>query len=187
MLRPRFFRTDLSAWKISVIARKPSLKVGSPCGMTMNSWKSIGASEWAPPLITFAIGTGSTLALGPPRYLNSGMPRASDAALAVARDTARMALAPSLDLVSVPSRSSMMRSTVNWSSASTPSSAGQDLLRDIFHGLGHAFAQVALFVAVAEFNGFVLARARAGRHRGPANRAAREGDVGFNSWVAAGV
>ena len=37
--------------------------------MIMNSWKSIGASEWAPPLMTLAIGTGSTLALGPPRYL----------------------------------------------------------------------------------------------------------------------
>ncbi len=38
----------------------------------MNSWKSIGASECAPPLMTFAIGTGSTFAFGPPRYLNSG-------------------------------------------------------------------------------------------------------------------
>ena len=45
----------------------------SPCGMIMNSWKSIGASECAPPLMTLAIGTGSTLAFGPPRYLNSGM------------------------------------------------------------------------------------------------------------------
>ncbi len=35
------------------------------------------------------------------------------AALALASETARMALAPSLDLVSVPSSSSMMRSTVN--------------------------------------------------------------------------
>ena len=37
--------------------------------MTMNSWKSMGASEWAPPLTMFIMGTGSTLALGPPRYL----------------------------------------------------------------------------------------------------------------------
>ena len=32
----------------------------------------MGASECAPPLMTFIIGTGSTLALGPPRYLNRG-------------------------------------------------------------------------------------------------------------------
>ena len=51
--------------------------------MIMNSWKSIGASECAPPLMTLAIGTGSTLAFGPPRYLNSGMPMASAAALRV--------------------------------------------------------------------------------------------------------
>ena len=48
-------------------------RVGSPLGMIMNSWKSMGASECAPPLMTFIIGTGSTLALGPPRYLNSGV------------------------------------------------------------------------------------------------------------------
>src|SRR5436309_901491 len=45
--------------------------------MTMNSWKSIGASECAPPFITLAIGTGNTFAFGPPKYLNSGMPIAS--------------------------------------------------------------------------------------------------------------
>ena len=37
--------------------------------MIMNSWKSIGASEWAPPFIMFIIGTGRTFALGPPMYL----------------------------------------------------------------------------------------------------------------------
>ena len=57
------------------MARRPSLNVGKPCGMIMNSWKSIGASECAPPLMTLAIGTGRTLAFGPPRYLNSGWPR----------------------------------------------------------------------------------------------------------------
>ena len=47
------------------------------------------------------------------RKVATGMPMASAAALAFARDTARMALAPSLDLVSVPSSSSMIRSTVS--------------------------------------------------------------------------
>ena len=124
VLRPFFFSTDLSAWKISVMARRPSLKVSKPCGMTMNSWKSIGASEWAPPLMTLAMGTGSTLALGPPRYLKRGWPSVAAAALALASETARMALAPSLALVSVPSSSSMVLSTVSWSKASTPASAG---------------------------------------------------------------
>jgi len=61
--------------------------------------------------MTFAIGTGKTLAFGPPRYLNSGWSSAAAAALAFGSDTARMAFAPSLDLVSVPSSSSMVRST----------------------------------------------------------------------------
>jgi hypothetical protein len=78
--RPFFFSTDLRAWKISVMACKPSEKVSKPFGMIMNSWKSIGASECAPPLMTFAIGTGNTFAFGPPRYLNSGKPIASEAA-----------------------------------------------------------------------------------------------------------
>ena len=133
-------RTDLRAWKISVIARRPSLKVGRPWGMIMNSWKSMGASEWAPPLMTLAIGTGSTLALGPPRYLKRGIPSASAAALALASETARMALAPSLDFVSVPSRSIMIRSTVNWSRASRPFEFGQDFFGDVLDGFGNAFA-----------------------------------------------
>jgi hypothetical protein len=41
----------------------------APVGMIMNSWKSIGASECAPPFMMFIIGTGRTLAFGPPRYL----------------------------------------------------------------------------------------------------------------------
>ena len=38
-------------------------------GTIMNSWKSMGASEWAPPFMMFMSGTGRTLAFGPPRYL----------------------------------------------------------------------------------------------------------------------
>ena len=74
VLKALFLQHGFERVKISVMARKPSLNVGKPFGMIMNSWKSIGASECAPPLMTLAIGTGSTFALGPPRYLNSGMP-----------------------------------------------------------------------------------------------------------------
>ncbi|OQB90499.1 MAG: hypothetical protein BWX84_01870 [Verrucomicrobia bacterium ADurb.Bin118] len=105
------------------MARNPSLKVGRPWGMIMNSWKSIGASEWAPPLMTLAIGTGSTLAFGPPKYLKSGWPRQDAAALAVASETARMALAPSRAFVSVPSSLSIAASTASWSRASIPRNA----------------------------------------------------------------
>src|SRR5436309_13502270 len=75
--------------------------------------------------MTLAIGTGRSLAFGPPRYLKRGRLTASAAALAVARETARIAFAPSFDLVSVPSRRSIVRSTVNWSKASTHLSAGR--------------------------------------------------------------
>ena len=49
--------------------RRPSANESAPIGMIMNSWKSMGASEWAPPFMMFIIGTGSTFALGPPMYL----------------------------------------------------------------------------------------------------------------------
>ena len=42
--------------------------VSAPAGMIMNSWKSSALSAWAPPLMMFIIGTGSTRALTPPRY-----------------------------------------------------------------------------------------------------------------------
>ena len=42
--------------------RSPSEKLGAPAGTTMNSWRSTELSAWAPPLITFIIGTGSTVA-----------------------------------------------------------------------------------------------------------------------------
>ena len=53
----------------------------------------------------------------------------SAAALAVASDTPRIALAPSLALLAVPSRSSIVWSTRRWSSASSPSIAGAILSR----------------------------------------------------------
>ncbi len=67
--RPFSFKTFLSEWNTSQPMRSPSENDFAPVGMIMNSWKSIGASECAPPFMMFIIGTGSTLALGPPRYL----------------------------------------------------------------------------------------------------------------------
>jgi hypothetical protein len=61
------FRTALSAWKTSDGMRRRLGEGGGPRGMIMNSWKSIGASECAPPLMMLAIGMGRVFALGPPR------------------------------------------------------------------------------------------------------------------------
>jgi hypothetical protein len=52
---------------------------------------------------------GQDLGVGPAEVLEEGLAEAGPAAWAVASDTARMALAPSFDLVSVPSSLSMMR------------------------------------------------------------------------------
>jgi hypothetical protein len=38
--------------------RRPSEKLLAPTGAIMNSWKSMGASEWAPPLMMLHMGTG---------------------------------------------------------------------------------------------------------------------------------
>ena len=65
--RPFSLSTFLREWKTSAPMRRPSRKLSAPTGMIMNSWKSMGASECAPPFMMFIIGTGSTLALGPPR------------------------------------------------------------------------------------------------------------------------
>ena len=58
----------------------------------------------------FIIGTGSLFPEIPPKNLYSGISSETDAALAHAIDTARMALAPSLDLSFVPSASIMAAS-----------------------------------------------------------------------------
>ena len=67
--RPLSCRAFFSVWKISEPARTASNSVGAPTGMIMNSWKSIGLSACAPPLMMFIIGTGSTEAETPPTYL----------------------------------------------------------------------------------------------------------------------
>ncbi len=122
--------------------------------------------------MTLAIGTGRTLALGPPRYLNSGRPRSAAAALALASETARMALAPSLDFGFRPvqlEHDAVHRQLIQGIHAAQ---GGQDFVGDVFDGLGDAFAVIAGFVAVAQFEGFVFAGAGAGRHGRAAGRAA---------------
>ena len=61
----------------------------------------------------------------------------------------------------------------------------QDLLGDVLDRLGDAFAQVALLVAVAQFEGFVLARAGARRHRRAPERAAIQDHINFHRGITA--
>ena len=67
VLYPFFFSTLLRVWNVSADQRSASLKRSAPTGMIMNSWKSTFESACAPPLSTFSIGVGSTLAFTPPR------------------------------------------------------------------------------------------------------------------------
>ncbi len=71
----------------------------------------------------FIIGTGSVRALQPPMYSNSGNSAALAAALQVASETPRMALAPNAPLLGVPSRSIMTWSTSRWRVASRPTTS----------------------------------------------------------------
>ncbi len=83
----------------------------------------------------FIIGTGSRWAFGPPTYRKSGRFADSAAARATASETPRMALAPSLDLLGVPSSSSMRWSTSRCSDASKPTSSGPIPSRTAFTAL----------------------------------------------------
>ena len=89
----------------------------------MNSWKSTLLSAWAPPLSTFIIGTGRVVASAPPRKRYRGSPASAAAARATASETPRIALAPSRDLLGVPSRSIRVRSMAPCSVARAPTSA----------------------------------------------------------------
>jgi len=65
-------------------------------------------------------GTGKTLALTPPKYLYNGISFSIAVALATAKETANIALAPRFDLFSVPSASIISLSILTWSSDSSP-------------------------------------------------------------------
>ena len=89
----------------------------------MNSCMSRPLLACAPPFMMFIMGTGSTLALAPPRYLYKGSIEAAAAALATAMETPRIAFAPSFFLLSVPSSSIIVLSMSTWSVASMPRSS----------------------------------------------------------------
>ena len=117
---PLAFRTLFRLWNTSAPILSASLNVSAPTGMIMNSWKSTVLSAWEPPLRMFIIGVGRILPFTPPRYWKSGRPTESAAALATAMETPRIAFAPSLPLLGVPSRSIRYWSRPTWSNASHP-------------------------------------------------------------------
>ena len=109
---PLSFNIEASAWNTCAHQRRHSLKDGAPTGMIMNSCTSNPEdSAWQPPFTMFIIGTGRRLPDTPPRKRYSGTSREIAAALAAAIDTARIALAPKLDLSLVPSASIIALST----------------------------------------------------------------------------
>jgi hypothetical protein len=64
---------------------------------------------------------------------------------------------------------------------------GGDVRLHVIHRLAHAFAQVAAFVAVAQFHRFVLAGGGAAGHDGASAGAAGEMNVGLDGGIAARV
>ena len=116
---------DFNEWNISVPILKDSPKVFTPCGTSINSWKSKLFGAWAPPLITFIRGTGKSVDKGSPKYLYRGKSNTFAAAFAVARLTASIELAPRLDLFLEASISIITWSIFFWSKEDKPHSAGE--------------------------------------------------------------
>ena len=68
-----------------------------------------------------------------------------------------------------------------------PRSAFGDVVVDRLDGLGHALAEIAFLVAVAQFPGLVLAGGSPAGHGGAAVVAAFEVDLDFNGGIAARI
>ena len=64
---------------------------------------------------------------------------------------------------------------------------GKNLVGDVFDRLAHALAAETLGIAVAQFQRFEFARARAGRDRRAAHRATSQFHVNFNGRVSARI
>ena len=99
---PFLVSISFNEWNTSVPIRSASRKLDAPAGTIIYSWKSL-PTACLPPFIIFIIGTGSVVAAFPPINLYNGIWNDAAAALAHAIDTARIELAPNLDLSLVPS------------------------------------------------------------------------------------
>ena len=133
------------------------------------------------------MGTGRRVAADAAQVAVQGRARDWAAARATARLTPRMALAPSLALFGVPSRSSMAPSTAAWSSASIPARALAIFALTLSTALQDTLAAVAGLVGVAELQGFVNAGRGAGGDRGPPGGAALQADLDLDGRVPARI
>src|ERR1041385_591086 len=62
-----------------------------------------------------------------------------------------------------------------------------DFTVHVFHGLEHTFAQIALLVAITEFNRFVLTGGGAAGNRSASFDSADQRDFSFDRGIAAGI
>mmetsp|Transcript_2940 Transcript_2940/g.7232 ORF Transcript_2940/g.7232 Transcript_2940/m.7232 type:complete len:270 (+) Transcript_2940:948-1757(+) len=116
-----------SAWYTSAPMRRDSAKEVAPTGRIMNSCMASALPAWLPPLMMLKEGTGRYI-LGLPASsamcLYRGTFFSAAPALHTAMDTARMALAPSLPLLGVPSSSRILSSISFWFRGFMPFRAG---------------------------------------------------------------
>ena len=151
----------------------------------MNSWKSTLLSACAPPLRMFIIGTGQrqrAAAVQAREVLVERLARRRgrrarqrhrDAEQRVGAEPALVGRAVGLDHERVDAPLIGLAS----------GQRRRDLAVDVGHRLGHALAEVALLVAVAQLERLALAGRGARRHRGAPGGAALEDDIDFDSRV----
>mmetsp|Transcript_2984 Transcript_2984/g.4507 ORF Transcript_2984/g.4507 Transcript_2984/m.4507 type:complete len:222 (-) Transcript_2984:18-683(-) len=114
-------------WKTSQPSCMASRNDSAPVGMMKNSWNARALPACSPPLMTLKHGVGNTTGSGLParsaKCWYNGTPRTAAPALAAARDTPKIALAPRLLLFSVPSRLIIKSSMARWSVGSLPTTS----------------------------------------------------------------
>ena len=175
-------------WKTSVPQRRASEKVSAPTGMTMNSWKSTLESAWRAAVEDVHHGRGEEAGVDAAEVAVEGELEGFGSRRGrTAMETARMALAPSLDLFSVPSMEIMVASMRRWLEASMPVSSGPRMDSTFSTALQDAFAEIVILVSIAEFDGLVFAGGGSAGNGGAAFGSAVEEDVGFDGGITAGV
>ena len=129
------------------------------------------------------MGTGSTLALGPPRYRNKRHAQSFRGRFGGRQGNGQNGIgaqfALRLGAVEVE-HDAIDRELIQ---GVHPFQFREDLFRHVLDRLGYAFAQVTFLVTVAQLECFVLAGARSGRNRGAPHRAPGQDDIDFHSWV----
>ena len=123
VFKPFDFKSDFNEWNISQPYWSASEKLFAPIGATINSWISTSLSACDPPLIMFIIGTGRLIVCSLPRKEYNSWPSEEAKHFAKAKLAASVALAPKLDLFSVPSSSNKKSSKEEISSNDFPTSS----------------------------------------------------------------